>query len=129
MQPPLFVRQVRFSLVRLSADAMSMKEIQEAVSDRGGGVRGRGEWALTLMPVTRRRTAVLHYTIAQSLREARLADWHRRARRNALARSARQPRRAHPRQPPHFATALVAVLTRRVLHRAPTASSSPGLTK
>ena len=55
---------------------------------------------------------MLPYTIAQALGQARLDDWHRQARRDALARAGRQALRASRQQTPRSAPVLVAALTR-----------------
>jgi hypothetical protein len=51
------------------------------------------------------------YQIAQD----RVADLHRQARHEALARAARQGRGAHKRQPRHHVLRLSAIAVRRVL--------------
>jgi len=50
-------------------------------------------------------------TMIRHLAEARLADMHRQARRHALARAARQSRRAQSQHPGYHRARLVAVLT------------------
>jgi hypothetical protein len=53
----------------------------------------------------------LHYQLMQ----ARVADWHAQARRDALARTARQAHRAQRHQPKHPAPGFPALAMRRVL--------------
>jgi hypothetical protein len=52
-------------------------------------------------------------TMIRHLAEARLADLHRQARRDALARSARQTRRAQRQHSGYRRSGLVAVITGR----------------
>ena len=52
-------------------------------------------------------------TMIQHLAEARLADLHREARRETLARSARQTRRAQRQASGHHRPGLAALITRR----------------
>ena len=56
-------------------------------------------------------------TMIQHLARARLADLHRQARREALARSARQTRRAQRQHSGHHRPGLAAVITRRARPR------------
>ena len=67
------------------------------------------------------------YNIVQALGQARLADLHDQARRDALARAARRARRARRQHAPHRATALQAALTRaRVPRRRPLSAPREG---
>jgi len=50
-------------------------------------------------------------TMMRHLAEARLADMHRQAERHALARAARQTRRAHRQHPGYHRARLLAVRT------------------
>jgi hypothetical protein len=62
-------------------------------------------------------------TMLRYLAEARLADMHRQARRHALARAARQPRRAHGQGSGHHRPGLVGVVTGRARPRPARGSS------
>ena len=73
-----------------------------------------------------REVAMITYTV-QALGQARLADLHDQARRDALARAARRARRARRQHAPHRATALQAALTRaRVPRRRPLSAPREG---
>jgi hypothetical protein len=56
-----------------------------------------------------------HPTIHQQLAQARLADLHHHAQRDALARAARQERRPRPHRPRHRLPALRIAAARQVL--------------
>jgi len=66
---------------------------------------------------------ITYTTIVQALGQARLADLHDQARRDALARAARRARRARRPDAPHRAAAPLAALTRRVRHPGPAPGS------
>jgi hypothetical protein len=55
---------------------------------------------------------MITHTTVQALGQARLADLHDQARRDALARAARRARRAQRQHSPNRATALLAALRR-----------------
>ena len=55
---------------------------------------------------------MMQYTTAQALGQARLADLHDQARRDALARAARRARRARRQHATHRTPRLPAALTR-----------------
>ena len=63
---------------------------------------------------------MLPYTTVQALGQARLADMHRQARRDSLARAARRSRRQHS---THHATGLRGALTRWARRLGPAARS------
>ena len=74
-----------------------------------------------------REVAMIAHTIVQALVQARLADLHDQARRDALARAARRACRAQRQHAPHRATALQAALTRaRVPRRRPLSAPREG---
>jgi len=56
---------------------------------------------------------MMQHTTVQALGQARLADLHRQAQRDALARAARQARRGRSRRPGHRAPAILNAGTRR----------------
>ena len=60
----------------------------------------------------------------QALAQARLTDLHHQAQHAALARAARQARRAHERQPGSRATGILAALTAWARRPAPEPESS-----
>lgn len=60
---------------------------------------------------------MMHHTTVQALGQARLADLHRQAQRDALARAARRARRARRQYSAHLAPGLVAALIRRARRR------------
>jgi hypothetical protein len=64
---------------------------------------------------------MMSYTTVQALGQARLADLHRQAQRDVLARAARRARRARRPHFAHLAAGRVAALTRWARHpeRAP----------
>jgi len=64
--------------------------------------------------------------ITYAIVQARLADLHDQARRDALARDARRARRARRQHAPHRATALQAALTRARVRRRKTSVGTPG---
>jgi hypothetical protein len=64
------------------------------------------------------------HTTAQALGRARLADLHRQAQRDALARAARRSRRARRQLATHHTPALLAALTRRARRPRPAPESS-----
>jgi hypothetical protein len=55
---------------------------------------------------------MITHTTVEALSQARLADLHDQARRDALARAARRARRAQRQHSTHRATGLLAALTR-----------------
>ena len=59
-----------------------------------------------------REVAMITHTTVEALGQARLADLHDQARRDALARAARRARRAQRQHSTHRATGLLAALTR-----------------
>ena len=67
---------------------------------------------------------MMQSTTMQALGQARLADLHRQAQRDALARAARQARRARRQQPGHRPLATLAIVTARAGHRRPAPESS-----
>ena len=68
---------------------------------------------------------MMAHTIVQALVQARLADLHDQARRDALARAARRARRARRQPATHRATALLAALTQARVPRRKTAVGTP----
>lgn len=66
---------------------------------------------------------MIPHTTVQALGQARLADLHDQARRDALARAARRARRARRQPATHRATALLAALTRRARRPRPAPGS------
>src|SRR5215469_6504407 len=73
-----------------------------------------------------REVAMITNTIVQALAQARLADLHDQARRDALARAARRARRARRQHTTHRAIALRAVLTQARVPRRKTSAGTPG---
>jgi len=69
---------------------------------------------------------MIAHTIVQALAQARLADLHDQARRDALARAARRARRARRQHATHRAIALRAVLTQARVPRRKTSVGTPG---
>ena len=65
-------------------------------------------------------------TIVQALAQARLADLHDQARRDALARAARRARRARRRHTTHRAIALLAALAQAGVPRRRASVGTPG---
>jgi hypothetical protein len=57
----------------------------------------------------------MHPTLSCELAKARIADMHRQAQRDALARAARRARRRRPDQPALPALKIRAAVTRRLL--------------
>ena len=55
----------------------------------------------------------MQHTTVQALGQARLAELHRQAERDALARAARRVHRARTRRPGHRAPGILTALTRR----------------
>jgi len=68
---------------------------------------------------------IIHATV-QALGQARLADLHDQARRDALVRAARRARRARRQHATHRATALRAALTLARVPRRKTSVGTPG---
>ena len=69
---------------------------------------------------------MITYSTIQALAQARLADLHDQARRDALARAARRARRARRQPATHRATALLAALTQARVPRRKTPVGTPG---
>ena len=65
-------------------------------------------------------------TLVQALAQARLADLHDQARRDALAREARRARRARRQPATHRAIALLAALTQARVPRRKTSVGTQG---
>ena len=107
-----------------------------AAGDLRAVVTGGARWRLT----RRRRldvpgcyeiygpeeAAMMTHTTIQALGQARLADLHDQARRDALARAARRARRARRQHATHRATALRAALTQAGVPRRKTSVGAPG---
>ena len=68
---------------------------------------------------------IIHATV-QALAQARLADLHDQARRDALARATPRARRARLQHAPHRATALLAALSQARVLRRKTSVGTPG---
>ena len=66
---------------------------------------------------------MITHTTVQALGQARLADLHDQARRDALARAARRARRAQRQPSTPRVTALLAALTRRARRHEPAPGS------
>ena len=66
---------------------------------------------------------MITHTTVQALGQARLADLHDQARRDALARAARRARRAQRQHSTHRVTPLLAALTRRARRHEPAPGS------
>ena len=64
---------------------------------------------------------MMHYTTAQALGQARLAELHRQAQRDALASAVRLARRARRQHATHRPPALQAALTQRTRRPRPAA--------
>ena len=69
---------------------------------------------------------MITYSTIQALAQARLADLHDQARRDALARATPRARRARRQHAPHRATALLAALSQARVLRRKTSVGTPG---
>jgi hypothetical protein len=67
---------------------------------------------------------MMHYATVKALGQARLAELHRQAQRDSLARTARQARRTRKQQPGYRASGIVAAVTAWVRRPRPAPRSS-----